>query len=221
MRNRPLLILALSTLTAVIGFRVLSQPPTPVTPATITATKNQQVAIFAGGCFWGVEAVFEHLNGVSEVVSGYSGGDALTAQYEVVSSGMTGHAEAVKILYDPTKISYNQLLKVFFEVAHNPTELNRQGPDKGPQYRSAVFFTNAEQKKLTQAYITQLNKNQRFPAPIVTQVTPLKAFYAAESYHQDFITRNPNYPYVVVHDLPKLAALQKQFPTWYKKQASG
>ncbi len=195
---------------------------TPVTTSTIpnsatdisTATGKQTV-VFAGGCFWGMEAVFEHLKGVSQVVSGYSGGSAATAQYETVSSGVTGHAEAVKITYNPSQISYGQLLKVYFSVAHDPTQLNQQSPDRGTQYRSAIFFANNEQKQVAQTYIKQLNQAHVFHKPIVTQVVPLQQFYAAEDYHQNFIDLNPNYPYVVVNDLPKLKQLQEQFPDLY------
>lgn len=164
-----------------------------------------------------MEAVFEHLKGVDDVISGYSGGSAATAHYEAVSSGETGHAESVKITYEPSQISFGQLLKVYFLVAHDPTQLNRQDSDWGKQYRSAIFFANNEQKQVAQAYIAQLNKAHSFRKPIVTQLVPLNSFYAAEEYHQQFIDRNPNYPYVVVHDLPKLAQIQKQFPDMYKK----
>jgi peptide-methionine (S)-S-oxide reductase len=202
---------------------VACSAPRPETPAAnilaSTATgkqiKGQQTAVFAGGCFWGVEAVFEHLKGVSEVVSGYSGGKATTASYETVSTGETEHAESVKITYDPSQISYDQLLKVFFQVAHDPTQLNRQDPDSGTQYRSVIFFANKEQQRAAQAYIDQLSKTNQFRQPIVTQLTPLTAFYAAEEHHQDFIARNPYYPYVVVNDLPKLQHLKEQFAALY------
>ncbi len=188
----------------------------PDPAANLSTAKGEQTAIFAGGCFWGMEAVFEHLKGVSQVVSGYSGGSAATAHYEIVSSGMTGHAESVQITYDPSKIAYGQLLKVYFSVAHDPTQLNQQSPDRGTQYRSAIFFTNNEQKQVAQAYIEQLNQAHSFRKPIVTQVVPLQHFYAAEDYHQNFIDRNPAYPYVVVHDLPKLKRLQEQFSNLYR-----
>jgi len=184
--------------------------------APVYAQPKPQTAVFAGGCFWGVEAVFEQLKGVSDVVSGYSGGKAETAQYDYVGSGQTGHAESVKVTYDPAVISYTQLLQVYFLIAHNPTELNRQGPDRGPQYRSAIFYANPEQKQLAQSYITTLTQQKKFGQPIVTQLSPLTGFYPAEEYHQNFIARHPSYPYVVVNDLPKLAQLQKQFPTWVK-----
>ena len=177
---------------------------------------GKQTAVLAGGCFWGVDAVFKHVKGVSSVASGYAGGNAATAQYEVVSTGETGHAESVKITYDPSKVSYSQLLRVFFSVAHDPTELNRQGPDSGTQYRSAIFYGNEEQKQTALAYIDQLNTAKVFSMPIVTQVVPLKGFYPAEEYHQNFLARNPNYPYIVFNDLPKLRELKKQFPALYK-----
>ncbi len=190
--------------------------PNPVVDIPKVKTKGTQTAVLAGGCFWGVEAVFEHLKGVTDVVSGYAGGNSETANYDRVSSGQTGHAEAVKISYDPSQISYGQLLKVYFAVAHDPTQLNRQGPDRGTQYRSAIFFVSDQQKKVAQAYVDQLNKVGTFSQPVVTQIVPFKTFYPAEQYHQDFIVHNPNYPYVVVHDLPKLKQLQKQFPELYK-----
>ncbi len=188
--------------------------PDPVTH--LSTASGKQTAVFAGGCFWGVEAVFEHLKGVSQVVSGYSGGSAATAHYEIVSSGLTGHAESVQITYDPAQISYGQLLKIYFSVAHDPTQLNQQSPDHGTQYRSAIFFTSNGQKQVAQAYIDQLNQAHSFSKPIVTQVVPLQKFYAAEDYHQNFIDRNPMHPYVVVHDLPKLKQLQILFSSLYR-----
>lgn len=178
-----------------------------------SATKGKQTAVLAGGCFWGVDAVFKHLKGVENVVAGYSGGSAVSAQYEVVSAGRTGHAESVKITYDPSKISYGDLLRVFFSVAHDPTELNRQGPDSGTQYRSVIFYSNEDQKQIALAYIDQLNNAKVFRKPIVTQVVPLKAFYPAEAYHQNFLALHPDNPYIVYNDLPKLRKLQKEFPT--------
>jgi peptide-methionine (S)-S-oxide reductase len=198
---------------------VPSHAAAPLPDAKIDAPRSTatgtQTAVFAGGCFWGVEAVFEHVKGVTQVVSGYAGGSADTAKYDEVSSGSTGHAESVRISYDPSRISYGQLLKVFFSVAHDPTELNRQGPDTGTQYRSAVFFANDEQKRIAESYIAQLQTARAFPRSIVTQVTPLKAFYEAEAYHQDYLARNPNQPYIVINDLPKIANLQRQFPALY------
>ncbi len=180
------------------------------------AAPGEQTAVLAGGCFWGVDAVFKHVRGVSTVVSGYAGGSATTAQYELVSTGTTGHAEAVQITYDPAQIPYSQLLQVFFSVAHDPTQLNRQGPDTGIQYRSAIFYTTAEQRHTALAYIEQLNTANVFPAPIVTQVVALQGFYPAEEVHQDFLARHPSNPYIVFNDLPKLRALQQQFPVLYK-----
>ena len=182
-----------------------------------TKANGLQTAVFAGGCFWGVEAVFEHLNGVSNVVSGYSGGSPDTANYETVSHGATEHAEAVQITYDPKQISYEQLLNVFFKVAHDPTELNRQGPDTGTQYRSAIFFTNSDQQKTAKAYVSKLDKDRVFPQPIVTQMVALQKFYPAEDYHQNFLDRNPTYPYIVAHDLPKLDRLRQEFPKLVKR----
>lgn len=190
--------------------------PDPATDIS-TSTAKVQTAVLAGGCFWGMEAVFEHLKGVSNVVSGYSGGSAATANYEMVSSGKTEHVESVRITYDPAQISYGQLLKVYFLVAHDPTQLNRQGPDWGKQYSSVISFADNEQQRVAQAYIDQLNQAHSFRKPIVTQLVPLTSFYAAEEYHQQFIDRNPTYPYVVMHDLPKLAQLRELFPDISKK----
>ncbi|MEH2458002.1 peptide-methionine (S)-S-oxide reductase MsrA [Nostoc sp.] len=214
-----LLCLCIISLTSVVimrsaSYAILFNPATDISTST---AKGKQTAVLAGGCFWGMEAVFEHLKGVSDVVSGFSGGSAATADYELVSSGLTGHAESVKITYDPSQISYEQLLKIYFLVAHDPTELNRQGPDSGKQYRSVIFFANDEQKRVALDYVNQLNKAHIFHKQIVTQLLPLKSFYQAQEYHQNFIDRNPNYPYVVVNDLPKLAQLQSQFPNIYKK----
>jgi peptide-methionine (S)-S-oxide reductase len=169
----------------------------------------------AGGCFWGIQAVFQHVRGVISATSGYSGGEAKTAEYEVVSTGETGHAESVKIVYDPSKITYGQLLRVFFSVAHDPTQLNRQGPDEGTQYRSSIFYYSDEQKKIAEAYIAQLDKSGVFPKKIVTQVVPLKAFYVAEAYHQNYATLHPENMYIVFNDAPKVKHLQQQFPDLY------
>ena len=193
-----------------------SSPAKSTTSLSIVAENGKKVAVLAGGCFWGVEGVFEHVKGVSEVVSGYSGGDAKTANYPRVSSGETGHAEAVKITYDPTQISYAQLLKIYFSVAHDPTQINRQGPDEGPQYRSAIFFANDEQRQIAAGYIAQLNQARTFPKSIATQLVSLDTFYAAESEHQNFLAHNPKHPYIVYHDLPKLEQLRKQFPALYQ-----
>jgi peptide-methionine (S)-S-oxide reductase len=174
-------------------------------------------AIFAGGCFWGVQGVFQHVKGVTKAVSGYSGGEKDTAHYEMVGTSQTGHAETVEVTYDPSKVTYGQLLQVFFSVAHNPTQLNYQGPDQGTQYRSTVFVANGEQKKIAQSYIAELDKAKVFSAPIVTTLEPFKAFYPAEDYHQDFLTLNPTYPYIVYNDLPKVANLKQIFPGLYRE----
>lgn len=208
-------VIALSAV-AVSNTKTLKSIPDPVVKSSITASQGKQVAVFAGGCFWGVEAVFEHVKGVTNVVSGFSGGSSTTASYDKVSGGDTGHAEAVEVSYDPKQVSYGQLLKVFFAVAHDPTQRDRQGPDWGTQYRSAIFFVNSDQKKMAESYIKQLNQEKVFPNPIVTKVSALNAFYPAEEYHQNFIQHNPTYPYVVVHDLPKLEALKKQFSDFYR-----
>jgi peptide-methionine (S)-S-oxide reductase len=190
--------------------------PEPTRDTPRAAARDFQTAVLAGGCFWGVEGVFERLNGVSDVVSGYAGGSKSSASYEVVSTGATGHAESVKITYDPHRISYGQLLKIFFAIAHDPTELNRQGPDEGTQYRSSIFYVNEEQKQVATAYIKQLTDAKIFRRPIVTTVVPLDAFYPAEAYHQNFLVRNPTYPYIVYNDLPKVKHLEQEFPAMVK-----
>ena len=189
--------------------------PAPVVDIPAASVKGPQTAVFAGGCFWGVEAVFRHVKGVSKAVSGYAGGSANTADYDRVSTGSTGHAESVEVTYDPAQVSYGALLRIFFSVAHDPTQLNRQGPDYGTQYRSAIFFTNDEQKRVAQGYIEQLGQAKVFPRPIVTQVVPLPAFYPAEAYHQNYLALHPTEPYIVMHDLPKLTQLKQQFPDRY------
>lgn len=194
-----------------------SELPRPQKDIGAAAGEPMQTAVFAGGCFWGVEAVFEKLNGVADVVSGFAGGSKATAHYEIVSMGITGHAESVKVTYDPARITYGQLLTVFFEVAHDPTQLNRQGPDEGTQYRSAIFYATPEQRDVAQAYIAQLTAAKTFKRKIVTAVVPLEGFYPAESYHQDFLRRNPTYPYIVYNDLPKLDHLAKAFPDLLKR----
>ena len=196
---------------------VVSVPETAATES-IPTIKGKQIAVFAGGCFWGVEAVFENIRGVSDVKSGYSGGTAKTANYDDVSEGTTAHAEAVQIIFDPAIISYEQLLDIFFKVAHDPTELNRQGPDTGPQYRSAIFFTNDEQKSVAQSYIQRLGAAKVYAKPIVTQVVALEKFYDAEAYHQDYLPQNLDSPYIIAHDLPKLESLKKEFPGLYVKK---
>jgi peptide-methionine (S)-S-oxide reductase len=190
--------------------------PDPILDAPPTSARGEQTAVLAGGCFWGVDAVFKHVKGVIKVTSGYSGGAANTAQYETVSTGETGHAESVRIIYDPSQVSYGRLLKVFFSVAHDPTELNRQGPDSGTQYRSAIFYGNEEQKRIAEAYIDQLNKAKVFRGRIVTKVTALQSFYEAESYHQDYLANHPDEPYIVINDLPKVENLRKLLPGLYK-----
>ena len=182
------------------------------------AASGTEKAIFAGGCFWGVQGVFQHVKGVSKAVSGYTGGSAENAVYEVVGTGRTGHAESVEITYDPSKVTYGQLLQVYFSVAHNPTQLNYQGPDSGTQYRSTIFAENAEQKKVAQSYIAQLDKAKVFPKPIVTTLETGKTFYPAEDYHQDFLTLNPTYPYIVYNDLPKIENLKALFPQLYSEK---
>jgi peptide-methionine (S)-S-oxide reductase len=184
----------------------------PAIDLPATKVKGTQTIVLAGGCFWGVEAVFEQLKGVSNVVSGFSGGSATDAHYDVVSRGKSSHAEAVKITYDPSQISLGQLLKIYFFIAHDPTQIDRQEPDKGKQYRSAIFFANADQQRVAKAYIEKLNQSKLFSEPIATQLVAFTKFYPAEDYHQNFIDRNPAYPYVVVNDLPKLDRLKQQFP---------
>jgi peptide-methionine (S)-S-oxide reductase len=178
--------------------------------------KKSETVVVAGGCFWGVQAVFSELKGVSSAISGYAGGSKANAHYEIVSTGTTGHAESVQITFDPSQVSFGQLLKIYFSVAHDPTELNRQGPDEGTQYRSEIFYTSDEQKKIAEAYIQQLTAAKVFRSPIVTKVAPLQAFYAAEDYHQNYVARNPHQPYVAYNDLPKLTNLRAEFPELLK-----
>jgi len=192
--------------------------PNPVVDAPLAQVKGEQTAVLAGGCFWGIEAVYEHVKGVTRVESGYAGGSADSADYRAVSSGRTGHAESVHITYDPSQVTYGQLLKVFFAVAHDPTELNRQGPDSGTQYRSAIFYANEEQKRIAESYIAQLDQAKIFQHKIVTQVTPLKGFYQAEDYHQDYLVNHPDEPYIVYNDMPKLESLRKQLPELYQEK---
>lgn len=219
MTRRCFRILALVPVVITLGCNVATATvaiPDPAVDAPLAAAKGEQTAVLAGGCFWGIEAVFEHVKGVIDVESGYAGGSAGTATYEMVSSGRTGHAESVRIKYDPSQISYGQLLKVFFSVAHDPTQLNRQGPDTGTQYRSAIFCSNEDQKRIAQAYIDQLNKAKVFERPIVTAAGIGSPFYVAEAYHQDYVVHHPNEPYIVMHDLPKVANLRKDFPSLYR-----
>jgi peptide-methionine (S)-S-oxide reductase len=189
--------------------------PDPAVDEALRSAGQKQTMVLAGGCFWGVEAVFEHIKGVTDVKSGYAGGTG-PASYEEVGTGRTGHAESVQITYDPSKITYGKLLKVFFAVAHDPTEVNRQGPDIGTQYRSAIFYSTDEQKRIAQAYIDQLNKAKVFPGPLATQLSALDSFHAAEGYHQNYLANHPNEPYIVYHDMPKLANLRKEFPELYR-----
>jgi peptide-methionine (S)-S-oxide reductase len=177
-----------------------------------------EVAVLAGGCFWGVQGVFQHVKGVTAAVSGYAGGDKDKAQYDIVSSGRTGHAESVRVTFDPRQISYGRLLQIYFSVAHDPTQLNRQGPDHGTQYRSAIFPVDAGQARVAQAYIAQLDKAHAFDAPIVTKIEPDRSFYPAEDYHQDFLTLNPDYPYIAINDLPKIANLKRLYPEVYRPE---
>lgn len=204
---------ASSSSTSGVDIRKLA--PTPNLGTATSQSKSLKTAVFAGGCFWGVEAVFEHVKGVTDVKSGYSGGDSKSANYDDVSDGRTLHAEAVIVTYDPTKVTYVQLLSVLFSVAHDPTEVNRQGPDVGPQYRSAIFYANDEQRKSANDYIEAINKAKVFSKPVATQLVQLEKFYDAEVYHQDFLKKNLDHPYIVAHDLPKLAALKEKFPDLY------
>jgi peptide-methionine (S)-S-oxide reductase len=189
--------------------------PDPAVDETLAAQPGQSKIVVAGGCFWGIQLVFEHVKGVTRATSGYAGGTVKNPSYEEVSSSTTGHAESVEIVYDPSKITLGQLLKVFFSVAHDPTELNRQGPDTGTQYRSAIFFTTPDQQRIAQAYVNQLGAAKVFSHQIVTQISPLKAFYTAEDYHQDFATHNPDNPYIAAYDMPKLRHLQQELPGLY------
>jgi peptide-methionine (S)-S-oxide reductase len=208
----------------IAGFPLLScqaatSAPIPAATSDVPLAKApaRETAVFAGGCFWGTQAVFERVKGVVDTTAGYSGGAAATAHYDDVTTETTGHAESVRVVYDPSKITYGQLLRIFFSVAHDPTQLNRQGNDVGTSYRSAIFYANDEQKRIATAYIAQLDEAHVFPKPIVTQVAPLKAFYAGEDYHQDYALKNPNNPYIYVCDRPKIAALKQQFPELFQK----
>jgi peptide-methionine (S)-S-oxide reductase len=192
--------------------------PAPILDAARASTNGKQTAVLSGGCFWGVQAVFQHVKGVISATSGYSGGSKKTAEYETVSTGETGHAESVQVVYDPSQVTYGELLRVFFSVAHDPTQLNRQGPDEGSQYRSAIFYGNDEQKRIAEAYIEQLNQAKIFAHPIVTQVVALQAFYPAEAYHQNYATLHPNQPYIVFNDAPKVEHLKQQFPDMYTEK---
>lgn len=216
-------ILAFFTWTAVrsLGARPAETPnaalfPKPAIDAPLAGTAQSETVVFAGGCFWGVQAVFEHVKGVKSATAGYSGGRTKSPTYEVVSMGVTGHAESVQVTYDPSQITFGQLLMVYFSVAHDPTQLNRQGPDTGSQYRSAIFYSNEEQKRIIGVYVSQLNSAAVYSRPIVTQVVAFEAFYPAEAYHQDYLKKNPRDPYIVFNDLVKLDRLQKEFPALYR-----
>ena len=190
--------------------------PAPAIGAELRTGAPLDTAVFAGGCFWGIEAVFEHIKGVRSAVSGYAGGKTASPSYEEVSTGSTGHAESVRVVYDPAAVSYGQLLQVFFSVAHDPTQLNRQGPDHGTQYRSAIFYRTPDQQRAAEAYVRQLTAAKTFAKPIVTQIVPLTAFYPAEEYHQDYMVHHPNQPYIVYNDAPKVKRLELQFPQLYQ-----
>jgi peptide-methionine (S)-S-oxide reductase len=190
--------------------------PAPAVDESKAPASSKETAVVAGGCFWGIQAVFQHVKGVRSATSGYAGGSMKNPDYESVSTGRTGHAESVEIVYDPSKVTYGELLQVFFSVAHDPTELNRQGPDEGTQYRSVVFYSNDEQKKIAEAYIAQLNQANIFSQPIVTKVVPLEAFYQAEGYHQNYAALHPDNPYIVYNDAPKVENLKKEFPGLYR-----
>jgi peptide-methionine (S)-S-oxide reductase len=202
----------LALITGVIHADARGAFPAPKVDAPLAAASGKQTAVFAGGCFWGVQSVFERVKGVVATTAGYSGGASGTATYSQVSSETTGHAESVKVVFDPSRITYGQLLRIFFSVVHDPTQLNRQGPDVGTSYRSVIFFANEEQKRIASAYIAQLDGLKIFPKPIVTEVTPLMAFYDAEAYHQDYALKNPDNPYIQVCDRPKIEALKQQYP---------
>lgn len=222
--RRPLRPFALSAVLSLLSCTAVRAEPPAEVPAPVGDTAaapgvTTETAVLAGGCFWGVQGVFQHVQGVANAVSGYAGGSQETAHYETVGSGSTGHAEAVRITYDPRKVSYGELLRIFFSVVHDPTEKNRQGPDTGTQYRSAIFPTNAEQLRVARGYIDQLNRAKTFGRSLATTVEPSKPFYPAETYHQDFLTLNPDHPYIVVNDLPKVANLKKRFPARYQAAA--
>jgi len=211
-------IAALGLAWAIVPSSVEMPRTLPAPAADEAAGATAKTAVFAGGCFWGVQGVFQHVNGVTSAVSGYAGGDKATAEYEKVGSGRTGHAESVRVTYDPGKVSFGKLMQIYFSVAHDPTELNRQGPDVGPQYRSTVFAMDDEQARLAQAYITQLDETKAFGKKIVTTIERGKPFYAAEDYHQDYLTLHPNQPYIAIHDLPKVENLKRMFPGAYRAQ---
>jgi peptide-methionine (S)-S-oxide reductase len=213
-------LLVIAAFTPLVG--CAAEDPVVIPAPVIDNAKSAgplQTAVLAGGCFWGVQGVFEHLNGVKRVVSGYAGGEKGTASYETVSGGRTGHAESVQITFDPKLVTYGEILQVYFSVAHDPTQLNRQGPDSGTQYRSSIFYADDSQKNIATTYIAQLDKTGKFDKPIVTRVDALKGFYPAEQYHQDFLLNNPTYPYIVINDLPKVRNFEKLLPTLYQAKA--
>ena len=229
-RALPFALVAVLATVAVVSLRA-AQPdehddaevamlPSPTVNVSLASSSAEAVAVFAGGCFWGIEAVYEHLRGVKSAESGYAGGRSKGPSYEEVSAGMTGHAESVRVVYDPSVISYGQLLQIFFSVAHDPTQLNRQGPDVGTQYRSAIFTRDDEEQKIADSYVAQLTAAKTFNRPIVTEVVRLKEFYPAESYHQDYMVHHPTDPYIVYNDAPKLVALKKHFPSLYREPAA-
>lgn len=217
--KKTLLAIALATLGVSCGANAdaVNKPiPAPEVDTPAAEPNGPQVAVLAGGCFWGLQGMFEHVQGVTRVVAGYSGGEKSTAHYELVGTERTGHAESVQITFDPKKISYGQLLRLFFSVAHDPTELDRQGPDRGPSYRSEIFFASPSQERVARSYVEQLTKAKVFASPIVTKIEPLKGFYAAEDYHQDYLIHNPHQPYIVYNDLPKIEALKQVYPQIYR-----
>jgi peptide-methionine (S)-S-oxide reductase len=214
----PVMLAAGSVFIGLIGCNgaiAANKVPDPKVDEPVAAMKSQEKVVFAGGCFWGIQAVFQHVKGVTQATAGYSGGEAKNPSYEDVSSGSTGYAESVEVVYDPSQVTLGQLLKVFFSVAHDPTELNHQGSDDGTQYRSAIFYTNADQRRIAQAYVDQLTQAKVFSGPIVTQIAAEKSFYRAEEYHQDYAVRHPYDPYIVINDLPKVANLKKECPALY------
>ena len=218
MRARLLRLISILSMMAISATgAVAANPPIPAAKmdASIANHAGKEKAVFAGGCFWGTQSVFERVKGVTMTAAGYAGGSAATATYDQVTTETTGHAESVEVTYDPSKITYGQLLRIFFSVAHDPTQLNRQGPDVGTSYRSAIFYTSEEQRNIASAYIEQLNQARVFPKPIVTQLTPLKGFYRAEDYHQDYALNHPDNPYIQFCDRPKIQALKQQFPEYF------
>jgi len=220
-RSTKILFMTLAAVIVVYGLfverSVSAAAAVPAPAVDESPTKGTETVVFAGGCFWGIQGVFEHVKGVKKATAGYSGGTLKNPSYEEVSSGATGHAESVEVVYDPSQVTFGQLLEVFFGVAHDPTEIDRQGPDEGTQYRSAIFFETPDQQRIAQAYVAQLMQARVFRDSIATQIVPYKAFYRAEDYHQDFLVHNQDYPYIVINDLPKIANLKKDFPTLYVK----